>query len=503
LVAASVLALAAQHQLNPDGIAYIRAARHYTAGAFDLAISGWWSPLLIWLLVPAVAVGADPILTVKLLGVGLGVIFALGVALILREIGLGLHAYLGFAGSLLVALVMIPEPISPDLLVAAVLTLYFAASVRLIWSASPSHWLVSGLIGGVAYLAKSYALPFVTVHLVFTFALQLNCSALSYQVPGGRPRRPTLVAAPGRRGFHPRWGIDGGPGCTGRSLRGTSPPFTTLQAPRPGRLTVWENPKEISAPWPFWSPLDGLAGIKRQAQTIILGSRQAINALRVDSAGLTLIGLVLAVGLLSPRPLLPMHRIRLWALGSILVYATGYILIFVEPRYIWPAWGLTLALVIAGPRIEASSSSMDSKGDGRRCITTLERLYPLFITLLLASLGATALETFEEWTVGGKRGYYASLKELGGEISGKGRVIASNDWYRGLYVSYWAREGVFLGASRASTSVDVVKELESFAPVTLLVFGNPELQRSLAGDPRVLPLETTSKSAAVFTVRSR
>ena len=48
--------------LNPDGLAYIRIAEYYLSGQTALMISGFWGPLLSWLIVPWLLVFDDPLL---------------------------------------------------------------------------------------------------------------------------------------------------------------------------------------------------------------------------------------------------------------------------------------------------------------------------------------------------------------------------------------------------------------------------------------------------------
>ena len=45
------------HQINPDGVAYMRLARYWAEGRLDLAVSSYWGPLLSWLLVPSAWLG--------------------------------------------------------------------------------------------------------------------------------------------------------------------------------------------------------------------------------------------------------------------------------------------------------------------------------------------------------------------------------------------------------------------------------------------------------------
>src|SRR5512141_3166048 len=49
------------HMLNPDGIAYLRIASYYAHGQTDLMISGYWGPLISWLMAPLLALGVPPL----------------------------------------------------------------------------------------------------------------------------------------------------------------------------------------------------------------------------------------------------------------------------------------------------------------------------------------------------------------------------------------------------------------------------------------------------------
>ena len=87
LLAAVHLAILSRDQINPDGISYIQVARNCAAGRFDLAVNSYWGPLLSWILVPFVWLGWDLQLVVKVLGVVLG----LGFAVATTPLGAGTH----------------------------------------------------------------------------------------------------------------------------------------------------------------------------------------------------------------------------------------------------------------------------------------------------------------------------------------------------------------------------------------------------------------------------
>ena len=66
-----ILALAAagwinRQALNPDGVAYMRIASYYAPGKMDLAVSGYWGPLLSWLLVPWLKAGVTAVAAARI-----------------------------------------------------------------------------------------------------------------------------------------------------------------------------------------------------------------------------------------------------------------------------------------------------------------------------------------------------------------------------------------------------------------------------------------------------
>src|SRR5262249_6753117 len=67
-----------RHELNGDGIAYLRIASYYASGKTDLAICGYWSPLLSWLIAPFWGHFANPIDAGRVVMGLSGLVFTLG-----------------------------------------------------------------------------------------------------------------------------------------------------------------------------------------------------------------------------------------------------------------------------------------------------------------------------------------------------------------------------------------------------------------------------------------
>src|SRR5215470_1289174 len=124
------LAFPLSRRINPDGVAYLRIAGYYLSGDLGKAVSGYWSPLYSWLLVPWLAAGVPALLATKLFGALLALCWVAGVACLGRrylESGL-MRACLAITAAVSV-LGWSMEMITPDLLLAVLLTYYFCVTL--------------------------------------------------------------------------------------------------------------------------------------------------------------------------------------------------------------------------------------------------------------------------------------------------------------------------------------------------------------------------------------
>src|SRR6266571_3286306 len=67
IIALAVAGWINRQALNPDGVAYMRIASYYAAGKMDLAVSGYWGPLLSWLLVPWLKAGVTVVVAARII----------------------------------------------------------------------------------------------------------------------------------------------------------------------------------------------------------------------------------------------------------------------------------------------------------------------------------------------------------------------------------------------------------------------------------------------------
>jgi hypothetical protein len=150
--------------INPDGYSYLAVARYYAEG--HPVVRGCWSPLISWLIAPAVALGADPYATFRVLTQ------LCGLAWILLSVSLGKRAGMGRLSRLalgctmaLITLTQYFYLVTPDLLSAAVVALYFLCLIHPRFLDRPVRFgILTGLIGALAYYAKYYNFPFFLVH---------------------------------------------------------------------------------------------------------------------------------------------------------------------------------------------------------------------------------------------------------------------------------------------------------------------------------------------------
>ena len=151
---------------NPDSLQYVSIAHHILGGRWALAVNGYWSPLISWMLVPFIYIFDDGIIAFKYLQMAIGVyVIAKWLSFLsLTEIEDKWKRVLGFA--------IIPFVISyslnnltPDLLFVGILFALIVAIIR--WLEKQSDGQKIGQLGALLYLTKAFALPL----FIFLFAI--------------------------------------------------------------------------------------------------------------------------------------------------------------------------------------------------------------------------------------------------------------------------------------------------------------------------------------------
>lgn len=164
-------------QIDYDGISYVGIARHLSQGQFHAAINAFRSPLISWL------IAAGSILDKNLLQVGKFVnigSFLASTALLYWLTKCLWHSRLvasiaslwfslarGFASTAVVLII-------PDFLLTALVLTYFIILLQCFRSNRAKDWTLLGVVHGVAYLAKAFALPWLALATMVSLAIMFR-----------------------------------------------------------------------------------------------------------------------------------------------------------------------------------------------------------------------------------------------------------------------------------------------------------------------------------------
>lgn len=480
LLVAGLGAWAQREQMNGDGVAYLRHALYLSEGRWADSVSGYWSPLLIWSMAPLIGLGMDGVYAGHLAMVIWGLVL-LGASYFFLGRFTRLSARWATAAMVLLALkygVLVAGLLTPDIGFAALLLIYGGLSLDAKLLTRPSWSWVAGALGGLAYLAKSYGLPFFLSHFTLMIASHywLNRRTSSF--------RQMLVAwAIGIVGFL----LIAGPWIGVLSVKHGRPTFSTvakvahsvggpsdmprahptdeLRAVPAGRITVWEVPHTL--PYNHWSPLASRSYFIHQLKVVwsnllkICATLTAFDLLHLFPAAFVLLPLAfLAQGNLKPLP----RTIWLWL--TVGLYLGGFLPIFYEGRYIypfvWPLCALYLFDVLAGREGLGSVATELPSRTRKRVLTMAAALCAISLSWpilyeLQANLRNPARRIWRdvaaEINQGGLHGPMASSPGLKTE---------------GMITAYLANEP-FLGPAAGQTVAEVEATLQKFGVQLLLV----------------------------------
>ena len=344
LIVMTIVSLRLHDHINTDGVAYLRHARYLADGQWTLGVSGYWSPLLPGLIAACLRLGLDSLIAARIVLAAAGATFLMGAWLLLRRLTSPSPGWsMAMMGVLAIDAVAWSLTITPDVLVAGVLLTYAAASLAPDLAERPGAAFRCGLLAGVAYLAKAYALPFFAMHFLFTLAVGRGAAVplrrAGYAVAAGF-LGCAIVAGPWVAIISGKYGhlTVTSAAIYNHALTNPSPSARpqkedVLIAPGAGRLTVWETPERLSVQ--DWSPLASRANAAaelRVAWNSIKTFSHCVDILRIS--GLLLLASPLVAYWLRRDPV--ETRRLVWGVGTIVIYCAGYLPVLVERRYIMP-----------------------------------------------------------------------------------------------------------------------------------------------------------------------
>lgn len=492
-------AIANPDRFNPDAVSYLLLARHWRAGAWDLALSGYWGPLFPWLVALLLPFVPDAIVAGRVVMAGSALLFLWGGMRVLHALQVPRGAWLAGAACLLVFAVAWSVAImTPDLLVSGLLLSAMASALAPGWRQRPGRQVAAGVLFGLAYYAKAVALP-------LGFGLLLACVAWQaahgarWRVAGPAARMAAtmlLVAAPWVTALSlnygkPSIGTSGAinhatAGPPGVAMPGVHPTFSSFHAPRAGRVTTWEEPSEL--PYAVWSPLSDATALRHQLRIVGGNLAASFATLRgFDALGLGVAALLLA-------PLAAGVGIRPWQGAILPVAMTVAIYLPVtsngEPRYLMPAYPFLLAaaLGLAGLLAAAGGSWLAVRRGAAALLVALSFLVPLRHDAAIAMLGRpnpallAAREVAAVVREAGIEGGIASVEELG---------------FAALFAAFLL-ERPFLGTE---ATLPERGRLAALGAGVLLVRPGGAADRALAADAAAVRLPLATDAVAAWRVR--
>lgn len=312
-------ALRSAHVLNPDGVAYIRIGQYFARGDLRLAISGYWSPLLSWMIAVVLRFGLGPLPAARLAMAISAMVYVAGCGAVLRK-GPTV-SWVRRAGVLIAAVAATSwsaDLITPDLLAGGLISIA-VARLMAIPGGQTIDSVVAGIAFGLAYLAKAVALPFALLATLAYAILAIRrdrTSASAIIRSASLSLIVTLVVALpwiGILSTHYGTLLFSTSGPINHALAGppplerSHPSFRTIERPEAGRITSWEEPSGM--PYAAWSPFSSAANLRYQCLLLVRNIGTFLGML--DEFGSSIAILALAVLALARRRegLLPVGRL--------------------------------------------------------------------------------------------------------------------------------------------------------------------------------------------------
>lgn len=332
-----------RYYVDPDGVAYFSIIRRYATGDYSHAINAYWSPLSCWLCALLVKTGMEAMPAAVLVNTAAAVGVLYATQLLFRLLGTErkLQRALSLALSVFLAYAVYKQ-LFADLWEVFFLLLALRVLLDEGLLQSKGLWVLLGCLGGWAYYAKAYALPFFGLQLLvlgwWRFRSQKKQLLLFWAVTLGVL---ALWAAPWIWLLHGRYGrwMSSSAGDLNLSWYLVGHPHfregigALLPPPSADAPFYWEDPASVNGATPkFYS---SVSLFFLQIARLGLNVLKFLNALYEQSALMIPVYATAVVAVLSrkTRPLLP-EKLQ-WLALSMLLFPAGFWLINFESRYIW------------------------------------------------------------------------------------------------------------------------------------------------------------------------
>jgi len=421
-----------KYGINPDAIAYISIAKKYFLMKWDIAINGNWGPLLSFLYIPSLLLGVEPIFYAKFFNIFLSILLFIQVKKLAISLSLPENYRITLFYSLIVpALYFTYWVISPDFILLILFLIYVYHTISEEFLETPGNAILVSASGGLMFLAKSYGFPFFILHfMVFSIikflgikkekrkSMLLNWSlaVLIFGIISGswilalNYKYDIWHFSSGNKAFFSQ--IDPKNEMKHQYLsRGIVEPPDSLAG------SAHDDPSHYKLV--EWSPFQ-----TREDFVYYIGW-VANNIFRLIIRFLSFTPLILL--LLIPGVFAKWVRDKkvILLILSMLLYLSGYMLVFVEMRYLWQVFVPGMILAAKGVFFLFEKFTRIKK---------FENIALLFLILSFLPVSFSALAM----RVNSGEKEFVIAQNIKAEFSPQDRIASDTNWLETYYISYFA-----------------------------------------------------------------
>ena len=512
LVVGSLISWCQTDQGNADFVAYATVA-HRVIESPVASVTGSWSPLFSWLMVPMIQCGIGDLIAGRMILMVSGLLYLWAV----HRLAVGFFPPDEPVNRSLIDALMVCATIQsvwfatylldPDLLAAAILFCYLSLIRDERTATDSGRACVAGMTAGLAYLAKAYMLPFCVAQFVVFAMINWSRGWRCGHAPQPTPRLGPLIC------LIAGLGIVAGPWMAVLTVKYDRLTFTNAGRANHanvgpdnfGNDPLWHpplTPDYIMEPVlaTDWSPLSSVRNLQHQVRLIAHNSR---NCAGLIPAWLTLFGSTVVLSVCGRNTFRQFRPHAWWSVITAALYCSGYVLVNLETRYIVPVVAPLLCIgsgVLLRDLMRGairSTARMDA-GDPALWIRLL---FNARVAAILPALVVTAYGSIDIYSVACVAAQHPQsesmtrYRTIARELQRAGCAgfrSASNRYHDGLYLAYASGDvATYLGEPTAVTPQELATELTTSGVTVYLNWISPSTSdggvshppRTIGSDP--------------------
>ena len=499
-----------------DEIVFVTVAERYARVDFAIAPNALWSPLISWLMAPALSLGASSIVTARTISIILGAVTLWSARRLAKTMSIPDGIQLVYLLTLVPYLVYYALfSVTGDLPLTALLVFYFSVIIDPRYPDRRYSGIICGFLGGLSYYAKGYALGFFLIHFAVVSALHWIAhrdaetrKRVVRHAAGGIAVFAALAAI-WVAALHQKYGVVtiGITGQYNHEIKGPEAKdrpalhIGFVEPPEATTVSIWEDPAYFyglpqarACCLKPWSPFDSPAAFKHQL--LLFES----NLGRTLTIFLSYSPLTLAVGFAALMycfaPFWPTNRrkkisppTKSWRtrldqsladvrhaliekkrllpaliLLTISIYPIPYMLIFSDERYLWPV--LIVVMGLGFYLLHMFSSEYTLARSAKAWLTGVFAVSFLLFPVYKLSTGHKA------------RGATTSvaLQLEGADLSGA-RFASNTDYGASMVVGYHIGAKYYGSAAPGMSDLEIAEDLKRQGIQYYFVWGSPAVER--------------------------